>query len=224
MLNGKIFKKIKLEILFWLLKQEWYIWIMEKVAKIRFTTYYALPENSRHYKWGSLMWKGYAVLKPGDIILTADKNKLTTKVIGQATKDFGESKIDWIPGHAALCVSKNMKFEIAEMTHKNFTKSTWSDVCYESTRVVILRCNTVSKDFIENVVIPTCLSFENKKYDYSFVQGVDELLCSEIPFFSYKGKLDVKLDPILGMEPYISPAGLLNAKNCEIVWDSNKEV
>ena len=221
---SKRFKKIKLEILFWIISQKWYRWIMMNVIPyIRLTTYYALPENPDYDKWGALMNKGYESLQPGDIILAIDKEKLTTKVIGGATAEFGQGEVLFVPSHAALCVSKDGKFEVAEMTHTNFTQSTWSDICYEATRVVILRCVHWDKDYINKQVIPTCKSFKDKKYDVKFHQGADELICSELVYFSDpERRLDVSLDPILGFDPYISPVGLLKAKNCVLVWDSNK--
>jgi hypothetical protein len=223
-LIGNWLKKVKLNFLFWVMKQKWYQWLMINVVPfLRLSTYYAMPSNENFIKWGPLMRRGYKKIQPGDIILTVDKKKLAAKVIGSATADHvGDHS--FVPSHAALCVAKGEDFEIAEMTHHDFTRSTWEDVCYESTRVVILRCSAFDEYYINEVLIPECLSFKDKKYDTSFSMGVDELICSELVYFADKERrLVVNLDPILGFKPYISPIGLYKAKNCFVVWDSNEE-
>lgn len=191
---------------------------------LRVSTYYALPSNPHYEKWGALAERGYEKLQPGDIILALDEKKLASIIIGQATAEEDPNSYPFVPSHAALCVSKNRTFEVAEMTHLDYTKSTWHDVCYEATRVVIIRCDDFDKDYIKNVLIPTSLSFDGKKYDVKFAQGIDELICSELVYFSDKEhRLDVSLDPVLGFQPYISPVGLLKAKNCKVIWDSDLE-
>ena len=106
----------------WLTNTKLWAWLLIKVVPfIRFTTYYT---DFR----GHQFIIGYKRLQPGDIILTKDKRKLTTVLIG------GEFT------HAALCVNLGRPYEIAEMTHHDYTKSFFFDVCKESDRVVILRC------------------------------------------------------------------------------------
>jgi hypothetical protein len=221
---GKKLKKLKMEIIFWIIKQKWYQWLMINVVPfLRFSTYYALPSNNEFLKWGSLCRRGYKHLQPGDIILTVDDKKLGSMVIGGATADHvGET--NFIPSHAALCVGKGEDFEVAEMTHHHFTESAWEDVCFESTRVVILRCKAFDEHYIKEVLIPTCKSFKDKKYDVTFSMGIETLICSELVYFADKERrLIVNLDPILGFKPYISPLGLYKAKNCFVVWDSDEE-
>jgi hypothetical protein len=160
--------------------------------------------------------KAYILLKPGDIILTKDKWKLT----------------NWlIPGefsHACLCVGKEgdckSEFEIVEMTHKGFTKSEFYDVFREATRLVILRCTDWGAIYTINV-IDKCKSFEGVPYDISFTLGVKALYCSELIYESdFDHILDVSLEDLMGLGiPYISPIGLYHAKNIEIIWDSENE-
>jgi hypothetical protein len=82
-LIGNWLKKVKLNFLFWVMKQKWYQWLMINVVPfLRLSTYYAMPSNENFIKWGPLMRRGYKKLQPGDIILTVDKKKLAAKVIG----------------------------------------------------------------------------------------------------------------------------------------------
>lgn len=154
--------------------------------------------------------QGYDLLKAGDIILTLDKKKLTTLLIG------GEF------AHAAFCVSKDHKFECAEMTHCDYTKSTFADVCFHSDRVVILRCPDFDTAYTIQV-INKCKSFENAKYDTVFKLKNEFLYCSELIYESdFERRLDLDLSDLAGIgNEYISPTGLFYAKNVEIVWDSS---
>ena len=41
----------------------------------------------------------------------------------------------------------------------------------------------------------------------------------------FEKRLDISLEDLAGLgTPYISPTGLLRAKNCDVVWDSDAEV
>ena len=220
----KILRKIWLESIFWFMKTRFYKWLLLSVIPfMRLSTYYSEPANEKFLKWGALARRGYKHLEPGDIILTIDNKKLGSAIIGAATSER-TNDYSFTPSHAALCIAKDEDFEIAEMTHHHFTKSTWEDVCYESTRVVILRCKAWDEYYINKILIPECLSFENKKYDTSFSMGVEELICSELVYFADKERrLIVDLDPILGFKPYISPMGLYKSRNCSVIWDSEQE-
>ncbi|MDD3412376.1 MAG: hypothetical protein PHY47_00060 [Lachnospiraceae bacterium] len=220
-----MFKKLWLKFLMWMMQRTFFHFIVMKIVPyLRFSVYYSKPSNKKYPTWGPLAYKGYQILQPGDLIFSLDAKKLLTFVIGKATADSDPSLYPFVPAHAALCVAKDSDFEVAEMTHHNYTKSTWMDVCSEATRVVIARCEDFDQSYIDNVLIPTCLSFEDKKYDVKFIQGIDELACSEMVYFSdAEHRLNVKLEPIMGLDPYISPVGLLNAKNCKVVWDSDLE-
>lgn len=183
-----------------------YRWFVLKVLPyIRFTTYYTSLRGWKFYR-------GYKHLQPGDILLTTDRKKLTSLLIpGEFT-------------HAALCIDKNTEWEISEMTHSNYTKSHFFDLCKESDRIVILRCNDWDADYITKV-IRKCKSFENAKYDVEFGLGIESLYCSELVYQSdYEKKLIIELDDLVGIgQPYISPTGLYEAKNITIVWDSDLE-
>jgi hypothetical protein len=179
--------------------------VLNIIPYIRFTMYYTSFKGVTYHQ-------GYDLLRPGDILLSRDKWKLTTLLIP------GE----W--SHAALCVSKDGVFEVAEMTHNNYTKSTFFDFCKESTRVAIVRCKNWDETYI-NRVIEKCKSFENAKYDVKFEYGVKALYCSELVIESdFERRLNASDEDIVGIGiKYISPTGLWKAKNIEMIWDSKEE-
>jgi hypothetical protein len=157
--------------------------------------------------------RGYKLLQPGDIILTNDAWKLTSFLIpGQWT-------------HAALCVTRDSEFEIAEMTHTNFTRSTFFDLCKEATRVMILRCQEWDAEYIPKV-IQKCLSFSRAQYDIRFCQGPEALYCSELIVESdFEHRLKASNEDILGLGmPYVSPTGISLADNVVVIWDSDNEI
>ncbi len=194
--------------LVWLMNTRFFEWMCIKVIPyIRFTTYYTSLRGARYHE-------GYEKLKPGHILLTIDKKKLTSLLI---------------PGtfaHAALCLAKanGGGYEVAEMTHTNYTKSYFFDICKEADRVVILECVDWDEDYIQ-AVIAKCLEFEDAVYDVKFHLGVKALYCSELVYQSdLEGRLDVNLDDLAGLgRLYISPDGLFKAKNVRVVWDSEGE-
>ena len=191
----------------WFMQTNLYAWLVKKVIPyIRFTTYYT---SMRGWKYHQV----YKAIKPGDIILTTDKRKLTTKLIP------GE----W--AHAAVCVSKDKKFEVAEMTHTDYTKSTVADLCFEADRVAVLECTKFTKKYTERY-IKKIKSFEGIPYDDQFELGIKALSCSELVWagdFGYR--LGVSLEDIAGLgRPYISPTGLYRAKNIKVVIDTDNLV
>lgn len=194
------------KLIYWFMQTSFYHWLVINVIPyIRFTTYYT---SLRGWKFH----RGYQHLRPGDIILTVDRKKLTTLLI---------------PGdiaHAALCVGKGEEWEISEMTHLNYTKSHFFDICKESDRVIIARCTDWDPEYIEKV-IEKCKSFKDATYDIEFEFDVKALYCSELVYQSdFERRLDVDLDDVVGIgRKYISPTGLYEAKNLEIVWDSDQE-
>lgn len=169
-----------------------YIRFSTKLTKIKGKHYLRVEEN----------------LQAGDILLTTDKKKLTTVLI---PGDFS---------HAAMCVSTKGDWQISEMTHEDYTKSTLFDVCKESDRLVLLR-PTLSKKVIEDAV-EKCKSFEGSEYDSSFSLGIKALYCSELIFQSYEGNgLDANLEDFVGLgRPYISPTGLYHAVNLKKILDT----
>lgn len=195
------------KLIVWFTNTKFFYWLMIHVVPyIRFTTYYT------DFK-GLQFINGYQRLKPGDIILTKDKRKLTTLLIG------GEFT------HAALCVNLGRPYEIAEMTHNNYTKSFFFDICKESDRVVILRCRDFDKEYIK-AMIAKCESFQDCKYDLSFDLGVKALYCSELVYQAdFERRLKIDLSDIAGLgRKYISPTGLWEAANCDVVFDSNNYI
>lgn len=179
--------------------------LLHIIPYIRLTTYYTTFRGWQ-YK------RGYRLLQTGDIILTRDDKKLTSLLI---PGDFS---------HAALCVDKGGEWEVSEMTHTNYTKSTFFDICKESDRVVILRCWDFDFTYIGSMVA-ACMSFENAEYDIDFNLGIHALYCSELVYQSdYEHRLQVNLEDVESLgRPYISPMGLYKAKNCDIIWDSRNE-
>lgn len=206
--------------------------LLKCVPFIRFTTYYTSMRGKQYHD-------GYKFLRPGQIILTVDKKKLTSLLIpGQMT-------------HAALCVFKRAPydqllsvnaFEVAEMTHSDFTRSDFFDICKESDRVVLMQCLDWDHDYTRRV-IDACLGFQGATYDVEFDLGVKALYCSELIYQAdwhadhaerwYKmhleellgggkfGRLQVDLSDLAGLgREYLSPDGLLFAKNVRCVWDS----
>lgn len=152
------------------------------------------------------------MLRPGDIILTDDKWKLTSMLIPGS----------W--SHAALCVAKDDDFEVAEMTHVNFTKSTFYDICSEATRVAILRCNDWDPVYAEKV-IQACLQFSGVQYDVAFMPGPKALYCSELVYESdFERRLKVDTSDLAGIGiEYVSPDDLWEAGNIEVIWDSGQK-
>jgi hypothetical protein len=186
-----------------------YGWFLKRVIPyVRFTLYYT---SLRGWKYK----RGYNLLRAGDILLTIDNKKLTTFLIP------GEFS------HAALTVAVNPteEWEISEMTHTDYTKSTFFDLCKESDRVVILRCPDWDEQYIQEKVIPMCKSLENAKYDVQFDLGIQALYCSELIYHSdVEKRLEVDLSDLAGLgRPYLSPDGLWKAQNVVVVWDSDRE-
>ena len=146
--------------------------VLHIIPYIRFTTYYTSLRGWKYHR-------GHKVLQPGDIVLTLDRKKLTTLLIG------GEMT------HAALCVDKDAEWEISEMTHDNYVRSNFFDICKESDRVMILRCTDWDETYTQQVV-EKCKTFVDAVYDVSFDFGVKQLYCSELVYQSdFERRLDV---------------------------------
>lgn len=203
--------KIKNVVYTWLMNTKAYNFLVEKVIPyIRFTTYYT------DFK-GWQFRPGYAILQPGDIILTVDKKKATTKFIG------GEF------AHACWCRSKGLpgEWEVSEMTHHNFTESDFFDICKEADRVVILRCPSFDMKYI-NAMRDYDFQFHLKRvgYDRQFDWASAKLSCSEhVAKLDPENRMGVDFSDVLGIgRPYVSPTGLYKASNLKIVWDSDNTI
>ena len=172
------------------------------IPYIRFTTYYT---NLRGKKYHAL----YEQLKAGDVILTIDKK---TYDIIDTRRIFS----------CAMCVSLDKKWEVSEMTHSDYTKSCFFDICKESDRVVIMRCKKITEDQLTKA-IEKCKSLEDATYDAEFSLGIKELYCSELIYVSYENNLiEANLEDFVGLgRDYISPVGLYHAKNLEVIVDSD---
>jgi len=199
-----MFRKLKNKVLVWLMDTKIYNYALKHVIPyIRFSLYYTTFRGWKYHQ-------GYKLLQPGDIILTQDKKKLTTYVIG------GEF------AHAALCLSKDGVYEIAEMTHTDYTKSCFFDLCKEADKVTIVRCTDWDPEYIEKV-IEKCKTFEDATYDNQFQFGIKSLYCSELVYQAdFEKRLKVSLEDLAGIgRPYISPFGLYNAENTVVIWEAH---
>lgn len=191
-------------ILVWITNTKLWSWLLIKVIPfVRFSMYYTDFTGRQFHQ-------GYMKLQTGDIILTKDKRKMTTLLIGGTFT------------HAALCVGTTVTdYQVAEMTHHNYSKSYFFDICKESDRVVILRCKDFDSEYIRHLV-EKCKSFQDCKYDVEFDLDVKALYCSELVYQAdFERRLQIDLSDIAGLgKPYISPTGLYEARNCVLVYDS----
>jgi len=197
MMKQKILKKI--------VSSEIYRKVLaEVIPYIRFST-------AHNDICGSKYQHGYSRLRPGQILLSVDRQKLTTMLIP------GEFS------HAAFCVAKgdSGRFEIAEMTHKDYTESYFYDLCREADRIVLLECVAFDDEYVHQM-IGRCLSYRGTPYDVEFDLSDDSLYCCELVYQSdFERRLDVSLEDTGIGYKYLSPDGLYRAGNVRVVWDSN---
>lgn len=186
-----------------------YRWITHRVVpKIRLSWGYTGMSEAA-------FWDGEWHWQPGDIILTSDRAKLSTKLI---------------PGtfpHAMLAVGKKLPELgvghggfIAQMTSKGYSEIGWYETCKESDRVLICRCRDWDYRYVTRVVVPTCRSFANKQYDLAFELTRQSLYCSELIYQADpERRLQLNMTDVLGM-PMVLADDLLAAENVDVVWDS----
>lgn len=193
--------------LVWLTNTKAYAYLMKRVIPyIRFTTYYTSLRGDKYHE-------GYRMLQPGDFVLTVDKKKLTTFLI---------------PGtfsHAAFCVAKNDSSilpEIIEMTHTDYTKSWFFDLCKEADRVAIFRILNADLKYISKMIF-TARQMDGTPYDITFTLGLKALSCSELIYFiDSEKRMQASLKDIHGLNrPYITPDGLAKAAKVVCVYDSD---
>lgn len=207
---------MKKKFLLWLMQTDFYGWLLIHIIPyIRFTCYYASLRG-----WKYLI--GYLLLSPGDILLSSDKKKLTSILVPG----------DWT--HGSLCVNKFngkdifSRWEVAEMTHTNFTMSAFFDICKEADKVAIFRCPDWDEEYVKQVIM-MCASFIEAKYDTRFDLGINELYCFELIYQSdFERRLQVNLDDMVGLgKKYLSGTGIYNTyaqgRNLELVWSSENE-
>lgn len=209
------------QFLLWLMNTRFYYDVIMKVLPyIRFSVYYTKLRGNEYNR-------AYKLLRPGDIVLAVDFKKATAILVPGLTT------------HAAFCVAKKSdrpcEFEMAEMTHHNFTKSDFFDICKEADRIFILRCMDYTIDDV-SFFIQMIHSFKNALYDILFdTELVNEefelkipmLYCSELGYQSDKrgpNKWKVDLSDMAGLgRPYISPDGILFGLNMKCIYDVGHE-
>ena len=215
---NKIYKKLVL----WFMRTGFYATIVMKVIPyVRFSVYYTSFRGWKYHR-------GYALLQPGDIVLAVDTKKGTAAIISTATaKEAGhDPKRSFC--HAGQCISKDGIFEIAEMTHHDYTRSCFYDFCKEAERVAIVRCADYDNEYIRGVIIPTTTSagFEIAKYNTAFDWNDPiNMYCSLLCYRADKERrMQLDLGDLIGLGvPYVSPEGLHQMKNGKLIWDSDKE-
>lgn len=202
--------------MFWFLETELYLFVAKHIMPfIRFTFYYT---RFRKFAFARL----YSKLKAGDILVSIDYQKLTSKVIGGL----------W--SHAAICVDKGIgKVEVVEMTRNDFNQTDFHKFCSESERVAILRVDDPRFD-VQRFIQKTWEQ-KDSKYNYGFFskekrdprnkhgQKVHKFnYCSQLVMTA--DDLDViqaNWDDLAGLGVlYVSPTGLARAKNVVMVDDS----
>ena len=190
-------------LIIWAMDTKVYSYLLKHVIPfIRFTMYYSEFPGWKYHRM-------YNTLQPGDIVLSTDSKKLTAKLIPG----------DWT--HAGVCVGKDGVFEIAEMTHVGYKESTFSDFCYQATRVCVLRGKNFDRDYTE-LFIKETLSYRGTPYDQKFQLGVGALSCSELIYVADTEKrLECDLEDVAGLgRPYISPTGIYRSE-VEAISDSD---
>lgn len=192
------------KVLLWFMQTNFYNWLLKNVIPyIRFTTYYADFDGHKYEQ-------ARAIVSPCDYILTTDDLKLTSILI------------PGVVDHAALVITGHE--EIAQMTHHDFTIDTLFDICKESTRIIVMRCVDIYEDHAYKVKMGIKVQrFKGAKYDRQFTLGIGALYCSELVYQAdYEHRIECDLTDLAGLgRPYISPTGLLIAKNCKCVYDSD---
>lgn len=204
----------------------WYIVLEKYVPYIRLTTYY--PQLKQQLIYNTL----YKDLRPGDILLQVDKKKLTTIGIG------GE----W--SHVGICVAKGEnKVEVVDMTHVGFRKTDFFTFCKEATRVAIIRVTDSrwTQEYNERF-ISRIWEEEGSEYNFTFrakekhdprkhgptnkdgVKVHKFNYCSQLPMVGdFEDIIDANWEDLAGLGvPYISPTGLWNAKNIQVIRDTGK--
>lgn len=213
----KLYRKLVL----WFMKtQPYQFFVLKIIPYIRFSVYYTSFRGWKYHK-------GYELLQPGDIVLSVDTKKGSSAIISKVTADDGGKDSSRALVHAGQCIAKNGFFEIAEMTHRNYTRSCFYDFCKEAERVVIIRCTDYDTEYINKTIIPNTLSaeFQRAKYNAAFDWYSTDLYCSSLCYRADSEKrMKIDIEDLIGLGmPYISPEGLYDMHNKIVVWDSDDE-
>lgn len=187
----------------WLMTTKIYKYFLKHVIPyIRTTTYY--PKfNGRQFEVLS-----HIELEPADVFVTLDNRKLTGLLIK-----------GW--DHAAMVIDPYNR-KVIQMTHNDCTIDHVFDLCKESDHVMLLR-----PKLDENYKWEMCIKameFRNAKYDGAFDLGVEALYCSELIYQAdFQRRLNLDLSDLAGLgKPYISPTGLAECKDFEVIFDSRE--
>lgn len=185
-------------LLSWCMTTRIYLWIVRDILS------WVRISCSHTRLTGKKYLEGYKLLKPGYIILSTDESRISSFLT---------------PGdldHAALCICDD--YEVGEMTHLGYTKSTFFDICHTSDRVVLLECLDWDEEYTKKVV-EKCKSLVGTQYDFQFSPGDITLYCSElIPTCDIENRLKWHYR----LDGFILPQDIYNLENIHVVWDSNK--
>jgi hypothetical protein len=184
----------------WLMTTRIYLWVVRDILSwIRISCCHTRLTGKKYLE-------GYKLLKPGYIILSTDESRISSFLT---------------PGdldHAALCVSKGGEYEVGEMTHLGYTKSTFFDICHTSDRVVLLECYDWDEDYIQKI-IAKCKSLIGTPYDFQFNPNHTELYCSELVIAC---DIEARLKWYFSLGDCILPQDIYKSENVKVVWDSDK--
>lgn len=233
---------MKRQLILWFIETTFYKFLIKKIIPfIRFSFYYTKFR-------GNLYHEGYQHLQAGRMIGTIDYSKLTgiliPKVSGGILSHVAfcihkRTPDDFQISMQGQPVIGGMGLEVVEMTHTDYTFSDFFDLCKESERVIIFDCDDWDQDYKKRLV-NAALSLRKATYDVEFQFGLSSLYCSELIYMAdciannaeYFGELAVpkpriqaSVEDLMGLgREYISPDGLLTAKNVRVVWDSKGEL
>lgn len=215
--------------LIWLMQTNIYeLVLLHILPNIRFTTKPSDVEGWQHEQLD-------AILEPGDFLVAIDTHNATGAMIPKVTGGAIINGEEICVSHAAFCVAKGegatkCGYEIAEMEAEGYTRSTFYDICKRADRVLICTCTDWDADYKQKM-IAKCFTFKKAHYNVQFAlgmlkMGVRFLACSELVYENdFEHRLKVNLEDSAGIgRPYISPKGLLQAKNIVIKADSAKLV
>ena len=110
--------------------------------------------------------KLYKKLKPGHIILTA--NKLSLGYFFTKSQNNLE--------HTCFCIDK---MKIVGMHLNGYTVESFKELCLRNTRIVILECIDFSNNYIETF-IKEIKKYKNRSYNYQFDNNSENLSCIDL--------------------------------------------